>query len=241
MVTPDELVQGFENYYKNKSIYVWGMNGEMIDEPSIRKYQSIFQSSNYPPVYWDNKLREGHGHFGADCSGAFAPFSGYDATVQGYFDRCVETAAIDWLGLDRICLVFAGQERNLYHMGLYCGNGFTIEFMDSSNNCVKQLLDRSRWSYFGIPDFVNYSATSGIKNEPGLFIPGEMIKGRKIKIVQNLLICNGFSCGRWADDGEIGPDTLRAMHQAQQHFSMPVRDVVTLELITKLLENCNNL
>lgn len=85
--TSKEIVQYFENLYKNKAIYVWGMNGEIINKEVIDKTYSIFKSSTYNRIYYDNKLKEGNGRIGADCSGCMCPVSGFDTTAQNYYNR----------------------------------------------------------------------------------------------------------------------------------------------------------
>lgn len=76
--TAQEVVQYFENLYASGAIYVWGFNGQTINETSILKTMQNYQSGQYNYEYYMNKLREGNGKIGADCSGAMFTMSGFD-------------------------------------------------------------------------------------------------------------------------------------------------------------------
>lgn len=158
MKTSKEIIQYFENLYNNKAVYVWGMNGETINKSIIDKTYNIYKSTTYNRAYYDNKLKEGNGRIGADCSGCMCPVSGFDTTAQNYYNKCTENNVITSISKDKPCLVFKGKSTtSINHIGFYCGNGYVIEMKSSKDNCVKDKLEGKGWKWYGIPSWIDYS------------------------------------------------------------------------------------
>lgn len=157
-----DVISYFENLYANKAIYLWGANGEVITKELCDKLFKTYGSSTYNRQYYDNKLKEGSGHIGADCSGAMCPVSGFDTTAQGYYNKCSTKGSITSIPKDTACLVFKGNSTSaINHIGFYLGNGYTIEMKSSKENCVKNKLESGGWKWYGIPTWIDYSfATS---------------------------------------------------------------------------------
>lgn len=156
--TVQEVVKYFENLYSSGAIYVWGFNGQIINETSILKTMQNYQSGQYNYTYYMNKLTEGNGKIGADCSGAMFPMSGFDSTAQGYYNKCSTKGSINYIDKSKACLVFKGSTAaSINHIGFYCGNGYVIEMRSSKDNCVKSKLESGGWKYFGIPTWINYN------------------------------------------------------------------------------------
>ena len=93
-VTQAQLKQHFIVLGNKGAIYVWGANGQIITEDLMDMLYKYFKSNTYNRAYYDNKLKEGKGKPGADCSGAIFPVSGYDTTAAGYYNRCVQKGTI---------------------------------------------------------------------------------------------------------------------------------------------------
>ena len=156
--TAKEVVQYFENLYSSGAIYVWGFNGQIINETSILKTMQNYQSGQYNYTYYMNKLAEGNGKIGADCSGAMYTMSGFDTTAQGYYNKCSTKGAIAYIDKSKVCLVFKGNSAaSINHIGMYCGNGYVIEMRSSKDNCVKSKLESGGWKFFGIPTWIDYN------------------------------------------------------------------------------------
>lgn len=137
------------------------MNGKTINKEIIDKTYNIFKSSTYNRTYYDNKLKEGNGKIGADCSGCMCPVSGFDTTAQNYYNKCIEKNDIKFIPKYKPCLVFKGKSvSSINHIGFYCGNGYVIEMKSSKDNCVKDKLDGKGWKWYGIPSWINYSEQS---------------------------------------------------------------------------------
>lgn len=158
-----DVISYFENLYANKAIYLWGANGEVITKELCDKLFKTYCSSTYNRQYYDNKLKEGSGHIGADCSGAMCPVSGFDTTAQGYYNKCSTKGSITSIPKDTACLVFKGKTTSaINHIGFYLGNGYvqTIEMKSSKENCVRNKLETGGWKWYGIPNWIDYSSAT---------------------------------------------------------------------------------
>ena len=154
----NEVISYFENLYESKAIYLWGANSEIITKELCDKLFNIYGSSKYDRAYYNNKLKEGQGKIGADCSGSMYPVSGFDTTAQGYYDKCLTKGSITSINKNKPCLVFKGNSASsINHIGFYLGNGYVIEMKSSKDNCVKDKLDGKGWKWFGIPAWIDYS------------------------------------------------------------------------------------
>lgn len=182
IIHKNKIIQYFENLYSNKAVYVWGMNGEIINKSIIDKTYNIFKSNTYNRNYYDNKLKEGNGRIGADCSGCMCPVSGFDTTAQNYFNKCVATGNVSSIPRDKPCLVFKGKSlSSINHIGFYCGNGYVIEMKSSKDNCVKDKLDGKGWKWYGIPSWIDYSDLEDkniASNKIGKFIDVSSYQGK---------------------------------------------------------------
>lgn len=134
------------------------MNGDIINKSTIDAAYNMFHSSTYNRSYYDQKLKDGAGHIGSDCSGVFYKVSGFDTTAQNYFNKCVTTGNISTIAKDKPCLVFKGGSiSSINHIGFYCGDGYVIEMKSSKDNCVKDKLEGKGWKWYGIPSWIDYS------------------------------------------------------------------------------------
>lgn len=155
MVTKQRFIDYFNDLLKNKAIYLWGANGETITPELCEKLYKYYGSSTYNKAYYDNKLKEGAGKIGADCSGSYCPMSGFDDTAKGYYNRCTVKGLVKDMPKDIPLLLFNAA---FTHTGAYLGNGKTIEMRSSAMNVYGENLDTSRWTYYGIPSWIDYGS-----------------------------------------------------------------------------------
>ncbi len=161
----NEVLSYFENLYKNKAVYLWGANGVTITKTLTDNLYRAYGSITYNKIYYDDKLKEGQGRIGADCSGAMFPMSGFDTTTKNYYSKCVTKGNIAQIPNDKVCLVFKGASTStINHIGLYCGNGYVIEMKSSKDNCVKDVLIGKGWKWYGIPSWIDYSSSTSNTN-----------------------------------------------------------------------------
>ena len=163
MKTVKEVIQYFNNLYMSSAVYVWGMNGTVITPESIDKAFKAYGNRTYTQQYYADKLEEGEGRIGADCSGAFFPVSGGDKSAQGYYNACAEKGLIDRIDRNKPCMVFKGTASNkITHIGFYCGDGYVIEMKSSKDNCVKDKLDGKGWKFYGVPSWIDYGTSNTV-------------------------------------------------------------------------------
>lgn len=155
----NEVVSYFENLYINKGIYLWGANSEIITKELCDRLFKTYGSSTYNRQYYNNKLKEGTGYIGADCSGAMYPVSGFDTTAQGYYNKCTTKGNISSIPKNTPCLVFKGKSTSaINHIGFYLGNDYVVEMKSSKDNCVRGKLSTGNWKWYGIPNWIEYSS-----------------------------------------------------------------------------------
>jgi len=213
-----KVLDYFEKLHKNKAVYLWGANSEVITKELTDRLYRSFNSKKYNKAYYEGKLKEGEGRIGADCSGAFKPVSGFDTTAQGYYNKCIEKDVIGKLPLSKVCLVFRKNAAgNVNHIGLYCGNGYTIEMKSSKDNCVKQKLQRYRWTHYGIPAWISYPKVNPYPDPTRTIFKG--CQGEDVKWVQWELARDGFET---EIDGKIGPGADKAIRDFQKKHKLAV-------------------
>ena len=207
MITQQQFKDHYNKLYNSGAIYVWGANGEKITKDLTDRLYKSFGSSTYNKTYYDNKYKEGKGKIGADCSGSIYPLSKADNTAKGYYGLCSKRGSINDLPANTACLVF---NSTFTHVGAYMGDGTTIEMMSSARNCVKQSIQKSRWAYYGIPNWLEApgktQSTSTVSDTP---------KKEVIKNVQKW--CNNYAKTNIVVDGSYGPKTKKALINALQH------------------------
>ena len=159
MKTVAEAKLWFEKLESGGALYVWGMNGEIISDKTIKSAYSNFKSNTYDWEYYSGKLEAGKGRIGADCSGAFAPLAGSDNTAAGYYAGCIQKGKIGTIPADRPCMVFKRNSAgNIYHIGWYTPDDGTVAEMASSKLNFRRLtLNGAGWTDWGIPKFIDYS------------------------------------------------------------------------------------
>ena len=233
--TNKQLLEWFEYLWQNKAIYLWGANSEKITKKLTDKLFSWFGDKTYNKAYYDNKFKEGSGKIGADCSGSFYPISGFDTTAEGYYKRCAVKGGLLKLPKDKICQVFKKNlSGKITHIGLYCGNGYTIEMKSSKDNVHKEKFNPLRWTYYGIPDWIEYVKANPYI-EPTRTIYYDAInkkvicKGEDVKWVQWELIEDGITeviidskKKKLTIDGECGRITDAAIREYQRKHKLTI-------------------
>jgi hypothetical protein len=210
-VTQEKLKQHFLNLGSAGAIYVWGANGQTITEDTIEYLYTNYRSSKYGRKYYDDKLAEGKGKIGADCSGSLYPVSGYDTTASKYYSKCVEKGGIKSLPRNKVCLVFKKDAKNnIVHVGCYTGDGYVSEMASSKLNYQRKKVDGNGWSLWGMPDFVSDPKTTSASTNK------QTMKASDVKMTQIKRKSKGKAVKVWQAiigvdvDGSFGPATEEA-------------------------------
>lgn len=219
--------------YADGTIYVWGFNYcTIITKESIEKAYKNYHSNTYDRAYYDNKLKEGMGKPGSDCSGMHYDLSGYDTTAQGYYDRCTTKGSISSLPLDSLCVLFKGKSpKEIKHTGIYLGDGTCIHCKSSKDNTVYESVDKHGWTYWGYADFIDYSEPLDVKPVLTRLLRINC-KGIDVKLLQTQLNNKGYNCGKV--DGEFGKNTKSAVISFQKANKLTADGIVGKDTSKKL-------
>lgn len=167
MVTQIQAVQYYLDLYLSGAIYVWGMNApEIITSKSIMDAFEIYGNKTYDRAYYEAKLKEGYGRIGSDCSGAHHGISGYDATAQGYYNKCIAKAKTTAMSDDKVFVLFNGKAENkIVHTGVFIPELGEFHMKSSKANSVLEEFNKKTFKYFGYADFINYNSKDFVLKE----------------------------------------------------------------------------
>ena len=180
----DSIIQQYASY---NPIYIWGMNWNKVDANSAQSLYSTFgsPSGKYNKEYYTSKVEQamkGSG-YASDCSGMFYNIDGHkiDRTAQGYYSNCQSRGEISSIDLSHSCLVFRGTSNKINHVGYYCKDGFVYEMANSDDNFRKSPFNAKHWTYWGRPEFIDYSIQD---SQLSPAIPTYLYKGIDISTYQ---------------------------------------------------------
>lgn len=239
MVYSKQVTEHFRKLYDAGALYVWSFNCQIIDRQSIDKAIASHKGDkHYNEAYYEAKLKEGEGKPGADCSGSFFPVSGFDTTAQGYYNRCILKGKIADIPYSRPCMVFIKGTRKIDHIGWYDGAGRVYEAKNSKENFRHDSISTRRWTYYGIPDFVDYS--DQVPEDKTVNIELDVLrkgsKGDQVKTLQRLLKALGFSVGLSGIDGDYGKKTEQAVVKFQSKHKLTADGIVGAKTWEALLK-----
>lgn len=153
-----------------------------------------------------------------------------DKSANGMFKLCKETGKINTIPDIPGLVVWKDG-----HIGVYIGDGQTIELKGFSYDCVKADVVAGPWTHWGKlpPEMLEYiSDTSKPLPEPKPIKLGERIlkrgmKGDDVAALQTALKGLGFSCGNHGSnddgiDGDFGKDTEKAVRAFQEAAGVEV-------------------
>lgn len=183
-----------DSYFKSfiDPVYVWGANITNIKEQSdphayMMNLWKTYGSTNgqYNQTYYENKYQDAMSKSGyvSDCSGFMYVINDKkDLTAQGYYNSCTSKGEISSIDLSHSCLLFRGSASKVNHVGYYCAStGESIEMANSQDNFRRQKFNPKNWTYWGKPEFIDYSLTSSV---PLVSTPQYLYKGIDISTYQ---------------------------------------------------------
>ena len=225
-VSQNEAKKYYNGVKEKGTIYVWGFNySTIINKQTIDAAYNTYKSKKYDRKYYDDKLKEGEGKPGSDCSGMHYELSGYDNTAQGYYERCTEKGTFNTLPINDLVLVFKGESsKNITHTGVYIGNGMVIHMKSSKENCIYESVDKHGWTHWGKADFIDCNTVLK-KVKPVLTRLIKMgVKGVDVKFAQTMLNEKGYDCGKV--DGDFGKKTDAAVKKFQAAYKLAADGII---------------
>ena len=122
---------------------------------------------------------------------------------------------------DKICCVFTGTADRKEHVGIYLGDGSTVECSAGVQYFEKM---KSKWKYYAIPAGLYDGQTVPTIPEPTTNTGKPTLKkgstGIYVTLMQTELIQKGYTCGSKGADGIFGKDTQASLIQFQQDHGL---------------------
>ena len=232
---------------KNGSIYLWGGQGETLDELTdsyIRSRETSEANAKRVMKLRDARKSKYPNLRAFDCSGLIGAClnengnPGFDTTADGYRRKC---AAIDRSQLQAGDLVFEYSNGKSGHVGIYIGGGKVIEARGRDYGVVETDLDKRKWKRYGRPDFMYTDGeTKPVEPESGWTVSrllkktSPLMKGDDVENLQKALIGKGYSCGGTGADGEYGGNTESAVEKFQKAKGLQVDGIAGEDTVTAL-------
>ena len=243
----DKFIELLENEVKNKSIYVWGGNGEsypVVNEDWIERHETNITNAKRAITLYKKAVATGYEKQlkAFDCSGL-----GYyclkrlglqktDINANGFKGKCEK---IKKEQLTKGCFVFkVNASGRAYHIGYVVDDNLNvIEAKGRDDGVVKRPLNKGDWNYYGIPSYFKDEINTITANETYIFKrllkkKTPLIKGEDVKILQAKLNDLGFDCGKV--DGAYGNKTATAVKAYQKANNLTVDGKAGKNTITKL-------
>ena len=255
MFTGKQLAAYCEKVYSHKWVYWYGTCG-------YRCTQSLYNSKKkqYPSHYTSSRtagymkdIREGK--WCADCVGMIKSFfwsngvfegpSKYasnhcpDTSANGMIALCAQTGPISTIpDIPGLVVWKSG------HIGVYVGNGYTIEMKGIDYDCRRNRVKDGPWVKWGrLPASMISYTDEPVTPEPEEPIGDRDLKngceGEDVRQLQKNLIHLGYSCGKWGADGEFGDCTEQAVEAFQRTYGLDatgIYDGATREAMEKALD-----
>lgn len=259
MLTGKKLALYCEMVYKAGWVYWYGTYGRPCTK-------SLYESKKkqYPSHYTDSRTAGymkdiAAGKWCADCVGMIKSFfwtngqfettpkyaSNHcpDVSANGMIALCTQTGPIRTIPDEPGLVVWKSG-----HIGVYVGNGYTVEMKGFAYDCRKNKVKDGPWTKWGRLPASMISYDDGcddcvIPEEP----EGERelrngCEGADVKQLQESLIKLGYSCGKWGADGDFGDCTEQAVEAFQRAHGLDVTGVYdgkTREALEKALDEAD--
>lgn len=238
MFTNHQLVQYMEKVYSAGWVYWYGTCGykctESLYERKKKQYPAHYTASRASGYKADIKA----GRMCADCVGVIKSFfwkngviggtNRYasnncpDKSANGMFELCKEKGKISTIPDVPGLVVWRSG-----HIGVYVGNGYTIELRGFAYDCQRRKVSAGTWTHWGkLPaSMIQYVETD---DEPvdeielGDRILKRGMNGSDVKELQTALITLGYNLPKYGADGDFGSETEAAVKEFQKAHGLLV-------------------
>ena len=248
MFTGEQFAVYCEHVYQRRWVYWYGTYGQKCT-------QSLYASKkNQYPSHYTASRASGYqidinaGKWCADCVGLIKSFfwkggnvdavpaygSNHcpDTNANGMIKLCSETGPISTIPDIPGLVVWKDG-----HIGVYVGNGYTVEMKGFDYDCQRNKVTAGPWVKWGrLPaSMITYSSGSApVIPEPDpipdVEVPGISLLGTRIlrrgnagadvEQLQKALVSLGYDVGSWGADGDFGSATDRAVRAFQRDHGL---------------------
>lgn len=251
MFTNLQLAAYCEQVYAASWVYWYGTCGYKCTKELYNRKKEQY------PKYYTTARESGYsadikaGRMCADCVGLIKSFfwkggsldgaNKYqdnncpDRSADGMFNLCQERGPIDLIpDIPGLVVHKSG------HIGVYVGNGYTVEMKGFAYDCVKQKVSAGPWTEWGkLPDsMLSYVDGQAEPVKPPALGDRELSRGstgEDVKEMQGLLAALGYNLGNNGIDGDFGPKTQAAVTAFQNDRGLNptgVFDAATFKALT---------
>ena len=252
MVKAVDVIEKFRYALKENWGYIWGTAGERWTEAKQKEIEKTTDSNRAQARKYGSKWI---GHVVADCSGLFSwaykqlggyMYHGSDTmyrkycTYHGELNKGKRT---DGGTLKPGTAVFVWNGTKYSHVGLFVGKDTVIEAMGTQNGVTTSKVNSGKWTHWGELKDTDYSAQ---EPQEGASLPSDDKilyptlrrgnKGEYVRILQTLLLENGYGLPKYGADGDFGSETENAVKKYQRENGLKVDGIAGPATWGKLLE-----
>lgn len=220
-------------------MYVWGAQGQCVStmaDPYSWIERRETSDANYNRAVKFMEKATKRPLFAFDCSGLIVHFisdqkhwmSG-DTNAQGLYVMCGENRgyigrATMWIG--DLLFKYSDSSKKMVHVGVYVGDGYTIEAKGRDDGVCKRKLADGGWTHWGRLALLQQEGEeqeAKVKKTITLTVP--MMRGNDIKALQTALNLLGYDAGD--EDGIAGSKTITAIEDfAAEHAKRELPDCI---------------
>lgn len=240
MATRQEFVDAMLDLYDNHGVYIGTGNGEETEKLTIGQIAKMEKS--YGRKSWQDDIRRDLTFIGecyangydmsksraGDCSGQIVGVLrrlGVIAVNQDYRAKDFQKLAyhVKFSDLQPGDLVFDTEYENAGHIGVYIGDGCTIDCRGRDLGVVKQYLDSYKWKGAGRLDW--FEGTIPPLSRNLYYRQDDLMKGEDVRQCQEQLTNKGFT-EVGTIDGVFGSKTDSAVRHFQAANDLQIDGIV---------------
>lgn len=246
MIMAKVKYEDFRNYLetqvKNKSIYLWGGQGETLSKLTdeyIDKKETSEKNANRVKKLRDARKEKYKNLRAFDCSGLGVYFLlkekaiEKDTTANGLMQRCEKISRDDLREGD---FVFRVDNAEAYHIGYVVENLYVIEAKGRDDGVVKRKLNASGssyWNEYGRPtELIDLPKDPDKKSYKFYRVLKKGTNGEDVVNLQKMLNAKKFNAG--TVDGDFGKNTEKAVKAFQKKNGLEVDGIAGENTITAL-------
>ena len=251
------LAQYCEKVYADRWVYWYGTCGYECSK-SLYERKKV----QYPDQYGSGRTSGymadiSNGKMCADCVGLIKSFfwkggdikatNVYqshgcpDRSADGLFAMCSERGDIKTIPNIPGLVVHKGG-----HIGVYVGDGYTIELKGFAYDCVKNRVSDGPWTEWGRLPSSMLAYVDGVTGDatPEIELGARVLKrgcvGADVKELQEALLSLGYTMPRYGADGDYGDETVNAVTKFQKDRGLTADGVFgasTLKALKEMIIN----
>ncbi len=225
-------IPAFLAYLETKlgNIYVWGAQGQVVSsmanpEVWIKSRETSTKNADRAIAFYKKVKASGKNPIEAyDCSGLIMYYvqnlmgwSKGDSSAEGLYSTCKKLTKAQ-LEAGDLCFIYSAKEGKMVHVGVYIGDGQTVEAYGRDRGVVKLPLSAGEWTHYGRLAVLQEDTKED--NTVAKVITKNLKYDADVEALQKALNALGYPCG--TPDGKAGDNTLNGIAAFCAAHSAPV-------------------